>query len=174
MQLGTSGRNATIYSETALKRCTATRPSRQEREDPGLPARRGPAAQYPLAEPPERSRCSPLRRRWSARAAFALSLLCAAAAGAQDVTEPSLKAAFIYNFAKFTEWPPDVLPATAPFTACVLGDAPDRRRARANRQGAPALGPQHQRVARALDGPLRSCHLLYHLRASRRRKSPPS
>ena len=42
---------------------------------------------------------------------------------AQDVTEPALKAAFIYNFAKFTEWPADLLPARAPFTICVLGDA---------------------------------------------------
>ncbi|MGH9308217.1 MAG: YfiR family protein, partial [Vicinamibacterales bacterium] len=42
---------------------------------------------------------------------------------AQDVTEPALKAAFIYNFAKFTEWPDELLPARAPFTICVLGDA---------------------------------------------------
>jgi YfiR/HmsC-like len=44
-----------------------------------------------------------------------------AAASAQDVTEPALKAAFIYNFAKFTEWPAD-LSATAPLVICVLGD----------------------------------------------------
>jgi hypothetical protein len=41
---------------------------------------------------------------------------------AQNVTEPSLKAAFIYNFAKFTSWPADALPATGTFTACVAGD----------------------------------------------------
>jgi len=41
---------------------------------------------------------------------------------AQDVTESALKAAFIYNFAKFTEWPGDV-PAAGPFVMCVLGDA---------------------------------------------------
>jgi hypothetical protein len=41
---------------------------------------------------------------------------------AQDVTEPALKAAYIYNFARFTEWPDD--PRTAqPLTICVLGDA---------------------------------------------------
>ncbi|HEV3217589.1 MAG TPA: YfiR family protein [Vicinamibacterales bacterium] len=41
---------------------------------------------------------------------------------AQDVTEPALKAAFIYNFAKFTEWPTDAVPAQEPFVLCVLGD----------------------------------------------------
>ena len=37
-------------------------------------------------------------------------LSCATAAIGQDVTEASLKAAFIHNFVKFTEWPRDVLP----------------------------------------------------------------
>ena len=41
------------------------------------------------------------------RAAIAAALLMPVPASAQDVTEPALKAAFIYNFAKFTEWPPE-------------------------------------------------------------------
>ena len=41
---------------------------------------------------------------------------------AQDVTEPALKAAFIYNFARFTTWPADQAPADS-FTICVLNDA---------------------------------------------------
>ena len=41
---------------------------------------------------------------------------------AQESTAPALKAAFIYNFVKFTEWPA-VLPASAPFVICVTGDA---------------------------------------------------
>jgi hypothetical protein len=40
---------------------------------------------------------------------------------AQDVTEPTLKAAFLYNFAKFTEWPTGPSDA-APFLMCVFGD----------------------------------------------------
>ena len=43
-------------------------------------------------------------------------------AAAQDVTEPALKAAFIYNFAKFTGWPGEI-PSAEPFVMCVLGDA---------------------------------------------------
>ena len=53
---------------------------------------------------------------------LAVMLLMPLAAVAQDVTAPALKAAFIYNFAKFTEWPV-ALPASEPFVICVLGDA---------------------------------------------------
>ena len=48
-------------------------------------------------------------------------LLCHPVAVAQDVTEPALKAAFIYNFARFTTWPADA-PAGDSFTICVLND----------------------------------------------------
>ncbi|MEO8070934.1 MAG: YfiR family protein [Acidobacteriota bacterium] len=57
------------------------------------------------------------------RGLFAAALvLTPALASAQDVTEPALKAAFIYNFAKFTEWPADTLGATEPIAMCVVGD----------------------------------------------------
>lgn len=53
-------------------------------------------------------------------AIFAILLLRSVGV-AQDVTEPALKAAFIYNFVQFTEWP--AAPAAAdPFVMCVLGD----------------------------------------------------
>jgi len=40
-------------------------------------------------------------------------------------TEYDVKAAFLYNFAKFVEWPPDTFKEpTAPLTVCVLGDDP--------------------------------------------------
>jgi len=55
-------------------------------------------------------------------AAIAVLLLTRGPAAAQDVTEPALKAAFIFNFAQFTEWPADVLPASEPVVLCVLGD----------------------------------------------------
>src|SRR5687767_15465231 len=57
------------------------------------------------------------------RAAIAILLLAPMPAAAQDVTEPALKAAFVYSFAKFTEWPADVMPAGEPLLICVLGDA---------------------------------------------------
>jgi len=58
------------------------------------------------------------------RSTIAILLLMGPGTSAQDVTEPALKAAFIYSFAKFTEWPAEVMPRTAePFVMCVLGDA---------------------------------------------------
>jgi len=57
-----------------------------------------------------------------ARIALALVLIVQTPVSAQDVTEPALKGVFIYNFAKFTEWPVDVVPAAAPLVMCVLGD----------------------------------------------------
>jgi hypothetical protein len=91
-------------------------------------------------------------------AAFALF---ASTAIGQDVTEPSLKAAFIYNFAKFTEWPLDVLPSAAPFVACVLGDDPVGNTLERSIKGRVLSGRSITVSNVSSDGPLRSCHLLY-------------
>ncbi|MDC8759979.1 YfiR family protein [Janthinobacterium fluminis] len=51
-----------------------------------------------------------------------LALLCLqwpAPALAQAVPEYDLKAAFVFNFAVFTDWPPDALPSGAAMTICV-------------------------------------------------------
>ena len=56
-------------------------------------------------------------------AALASLVLTRDSVSAQDVTEPALKAAFIFNFAKFTEWPPDAASAEETFVLCVVGDA---------------------------------------------------
>jgi hypothetical protein len=55
-------------------------------------------------------------------AAVASVLLVPGPASAQEVTEAALKAAFVYNFAKFTEWPADAMPASSPIMMCVHGD----------------------------------------------------
>ena len=100
-------------------------------------------------------------RRSLAAVALAVCLLCTSTGRAQNVTESSLKAAFIYNFAKFTEWPADVLPPTATFAACVLGDNSTRDafgRIVKDRQ----LSGRPISVSEVQPGvKLRSCHLLY-------------
>jgi hypothetical protein len=80
---------------------------------------------------------------------------------AQSVTEPSLKAAFIYGLAKFTEWPQDALPSTAIFSACVLGDSPIRDALERTVKGRLLLGRGISVSQVQVDGKLRSCHLLY-------------
>jgi YfiR/HmsC-like len=64
--------------------------------------------------------------RWSAAAARvgALLVLAATAAGAQPVEarESEVKAAYLYNFAKYISWPEQTPPAES-FRICVLADA---------------------------------------------------
>jgi hypothetical protein len=44
---------------------------------------------------------------------------------AKSATEYQVKAAFLFNFAKFVEWPPDAFPSgDAPLQICVLGQDP--------------------------------------------------
>ena len=100
-----------------------------------------------------------VRDRRRAAAILAACLLCAPAGRAQDVTEPSLKAAFIYNFAKFTEWPQDAPAAT--FTACVLGDTAIRDALERIVKGRQLLDRPITVADVRADGKLQSCQLLY-------------
>jgi hypothetical protein len=67
-----------------------------------------------------------LRGEWLAVASLVLvATLCAAAgiaygANADVASDVAVKAAFLYNFAKFAEWP--ALPPGAPIAVCVVGD----------------------------------------------------
>jgi hypothetical protein len=110
-----------------------------------------------LATPPTACRYG----RRLAGAAFAALTLCVSTGRAQDVTEPSLKAAFIYTFAKFTEWPEDILPTTATFSACVLGDSQIRDALERTVKGRQFEGHGISVSQVQLAGKLRSCHLLY-------------
>jgi hypothetical protein len=51
---------------------------------------------------------------------MALSPATATATGAEAAPEVALKAAFLYNFARFAEWP--ALPSVAPIVLCVTGN----------------------------------------------------
>jgi hypothetical protein len=71
-------------------------------------------------------RCQSIRARrlWVAAVAFLfLTSLCTAEAQAAGSLEYRVKAAFLYNFAKFIDWPPEALgAANQPFNICVLDD----------------------------------------------------
>ncbi len=60
------------------------------------------------------------------QAAIALSLLCfSPTAHAQPIAETDIKAAIIYNLARFSEWPPAILPNDeSSFRLCVLAQDP--------------------------------------------------
>jgi hypothetical protein len=66
-----------------------------------------------------------LRVRAAAGVVLAASLACATGVAAQSSGEYDVKAAYLYNFAKFVEWPPEAFPSPdAPFAICVLGQDP--------------------------------------------------
>jgi hypothetical protein len=100
-------------------------------------------------------------RRSVVAVVLAALLLCTSTVHSQNVTEASLKAAFVYNFAKFTDWPREVLPTTATFTACVLGDNAIRDQLDRMLQGRQLSGRGISVSEVRLEGKLRSCHLLY-------------
>ena len=102
-------------------------------------------------------------RPWLLAAGLWLAGIGASSAGlgAQTASVTELKAAFIYNFARFAEWPPDTLPAGATVVACVAGD--DRVAEALSvimRSRSADAGPMTLRRLR-LDSEFQGCHLLY-------------
>jgi hypothetical protein len=101
------------------------------------------------------------RLRLCAAGAVVLALLCPLPAAAQSASAPSLKAAFLVNFAKFVAWPAEALAADATITFCVEGDTrvADALDALAAQH---PLGAHEMRVVRLkADVPSRDCHLLF-------------
>jgi len=93
-----------------------------------------------------------------AAAAIAL-LLAAPALPAQTAAAPALKAAFVYNFAKFAEWPADSAKG-GPLTICVLGDMLIATELEGTIKGRTIDG-REVIVLRVQPEGVRVCHVLY-------------
>jgi len=107
-----------------------------------------------------RSQTRQARRRLAAVLA-ALLLLRGAPIAAQGVTVPTLKAAFLYNFANFTEWPADALAPGQRLKLSVVGDTGV---ADALEQTIKGRGVDNHELSVEVvkaDGPILMCHLLY-------------
>jgi hypothetical protein len=93
-------------------------------------------------------------------ALLVLLLLLGPGAPAADatVTAPALKAAFLYNFAKFAEWPVEA--STGPLTICVLGD-PAVADALDDTVRGRTIDGREIAVSRVKAGGLQKCQLLY-------------
>jgi hypothetical protein len=107
-----------------------------------------------------------LRKLWqSSGRAFALVLLCACSvlpAFAQSATEDQLKAAYLFNFAKFIQWPAEVFATTsAPMNFCVLGRSPVVDELDSSIGGKSVDG--HTIMVKHLHGPdeIKDCHLIF-------------
>jgi hypothetical protein len=95
---------------------------------------------------------------------FVVLLATSALASAATSTQTSpleLRAAFVFNFAKFTEWPTSVVAEDAPITLCVIDDerAFDvfRRVAKGRSVGSHGLAVRMLR----LEDDLRGCQVVY-------------
>jgi hypothetical protein len=75
--------------------------------------------------------------------------------------EEGVKAAFLYNFTKFIEWPPSAFASpSSPFVVCAFADAGFRKKLEETLQGEQAAG-RPIAVAPAEVDDARTCHLLY-------------
>lgn len=79
---------------------------------------------------------------------------------AQAITPPALRAAFLFNFAKFVEWPADQ-PDNGPLYMCVLDDSAVEESLTQLLDGAPISGRSVTLLRSVRNRPLRSCHVLY-------------
>lgn len=73
---------------------------------------------------PRRALCRiPRIFRWAA-VAVPFLLACALSAQQSKPTEYAVKATYLFNFARFVEWPPSLVASRDAFSICVLGDDP--------------------------------------------------
>lgn len=79
----------------------------------------------------------------------------------QPIQISRVKAAFLYNFAKFTEWPADRLPLGDTLEMCVVGDFPVADALEITIKGRSVEGHPLAVQLLTADGPLRSCHLVF-------------
>lgn len=98
------------------------------------------------------------RWRWRVGSVLAVVLALVALPAAAQVNERALKAAYLYNFLQFTQWP---VPPDEPFRLCVFGVTPlDAELERLS--GKPVLGERHISVRHVnIRDPLTDCNALY-------------
>lgn len=97
----------------------------------------------------------------AAAGALALMLGCGVVSAADAPTEPQVKAAYIYNFAKFVQWPPEAFATPkAPLVLCVTGKQ-GLGGALTAIEGKPVQGRELQ-VRRAVKPEeFKACHMLF-------------
>jgi hypothetical protein len=103
------------------------------------------------------------RRRFGcARCTIVAMLLATAGLAAQSspVVEDDVKAAFLYNFAKYVEWPESASPAD-PIRVCIVADAAFAKSVDEIIAGETIAGRPVTRLAPATPQEARSCHILF-------------
>jgi hypothetical protein len=96
-----------------------------------------------------------------AAALTAVGLTGGSWAGAQALAAPELKAAFLFNFAQFMEWPAETVTAGSPLALCIVNDASVADALERTIKGRTVDG--HSLIVKGLKvgAPLPLCHVLY-------------
>ena len=91
---------------------------------------------------------------------------------AAQVAEHDLKAAYLYNFTRFVEWPAGIPPAGEPFRLCVVADDATTAAIQRTMTGESVLGrPAETVIPRSVHDVLR-CQVLFVGRREMRRAAP--
>jgi hypothetical protein len=100
---------------------------------------------------------------WAVVGVFLLAsaLVSSNAAAGDGISTPALKAAFLFNFAKFVEWPADVLPSGAPILFCITADDQVAKAVVDLVKDHPIEGHAVMTRRTKPEGPFTGCHLLY-------------
>jgi hypothetical protein len=96
-----------------------------------------------------------------------LAIAMTAAAQSAQAPEYEVKAAFLYNFVKFVDWPSQAFPApSTPFRVCVLGRDPFGDALQRIVQGKSVSGRSIFSTSLQFPTQARSCHILFVSRAN--------
>jgi uncharacterized protein DUF4154 len=104
---------------------------------------------------------SRLRRWLAATAAASVVLSARMSVAAERASADAVKAAFLFNFAKFVQWPIDAMPPERRITLCVVGDPALADALNTIVKGQTIEGRNLTAQLIKPDGPLHACHILY-------------
>lgn len=90
----------------------------------------------------------------------AAAVMCPAAR-AQEVTEPDVKAAFLYNFTRFVEWPEDPSSPPPSFRLCVVADHETTAAVQRAMEGESVDGRPVETFVPASAADVRDCRILF-------------
>ena len=82
-------------------------------------------------------------------------------AAAQQVTEQDVKAAFLYNFTRFIDWPANTPPGSEPFRLCVVADKPITTAIQRTMQGESVKGRPAETIVLASAAETLTCQILF-------------
>ena len=97
----------------------------------------------------------------TAAAVLAAALASGGPVAGQAVAAPDIKAAYLYNFAQFVEWPAAVLPPGAPLVLCIIEDTAVVDALVQTMKGRTVGGHGLTAVPLKTGAPLPTCHVLY-------------